>query len=332
MKRFVVVLLVIAVAGFVACQKQNPLPPAEKQDATNAVYKIPAEMQAKMEVFQSKKQAQADKYKKLARLNAAKTKGTAAKLSVPSLAFPTIQSAVDAASWGDKIEVAAGFYTEDVYITTPGLRLTAQNAGLTQISGGIHVWFTSWVLVEGFAIVDGGPYGSGIDIWVADHVQASHNTVHGTFYGVWIGVSENCVVKENPQLDNNTVGYYATSAHNNLIKGNNMRWNEWDGVLTFYSHNNSYKTNVCANNNHSGFVIIAGDYNTGDNNICRDNAWDGFVLADVANDNYFTECESYNQGCGVYLDALTYDNTFRKFVAVGNDDVVCDTGEGNFVD
>ncbi len=333
MKRFTIVFPVFIIAGFVACQKQNPLPPAEEQQVSvEVVYQLPIKMQAKMDEFYSKKLVQAEKYKKMALHKTNKTRGIAAKLSVPSTTYPTIQSAVDAAFPGDKIEVAAGIYSENVFITTPGIRLTAQNAGLTQIYGGIHIWHTSRVQVQGFAVINGGPYGSGIDIWNADRVRVSHNTVHGAFYGIWLGVAENCVVKNNLQLDNNTVGYYSTAAHNNLIKGNRMRWNDWDGVLTFHSHGNSFKTNICDDNNHSGFVIIAGDYNTGDNNSCTANAWDGFVLADKANNNYFSKCAAYDQGCGVYMSAETHDNTFRKFVAIGNDAVVCDNGEGNYVD
>lgn len=53
---------------------------------------------------------------------------TAGTLKVPSSAFPTIQSAVDAANSGDTVEVAEGIYRETVVVTLSGITLDADGA------------------------------------------------------------------------------------------------------------------------------------------------------------------------------------------------------------
>src|SRR5207249_1853258 len=53
--------------------------------------------------------------------------------SVPSLSYPTIQSAVDASAPGDTISIAAGTYAEQVTIMVSDLTVTGAGAGSTVI-------------------------------------------------------------------------------------------------------------------------------------------------------------------------------------------------------
>ena len=69
--------------------------------------------------------------------------------------FCDIQPAVNAASRGDRIEVAQGIYTENVRITTANIRLRGEDATLdgTGLGGiGIHVLNTRGVEIRGFIV------------------------------------------------------------------------------------------------------------------------------------------------------------------------------------
>jgi pectin methylesterase-like acyl-CoA thioesterase len=48
---------------------------------------------------------------------------SAATLNVPSVSYPTIQSALSAAASGDTVKVASGVYSEDVILGTSGVTL-----------------------------------------------------------------------------------------------------------------------------------------------------------------------------------------------------------------
>ena len=81
----------------------------------------------------------------------------AAILDVPSVSYPTIQSAVNAAGPGDTINVAAGTYNENVFIPTgkDGLQIIGHSNADTFITGGITAFDCfSQVTINGFDISD----------------------------------------------------------------------------------------------------------------------------------------------------------------------------------
>lgn len=54
---------------------------------------------------------------------------------VPSLLYPTIQSAIDASVDGDVIDIGPGTYLESLLVSSKGLTLRGQGAGVTSIDG-----------------------------------------------------------------------------------------------------------------------------------------------------------------------------------------------------
>ena len=98
--------------------------------------------------------------------------------------YPTIQAAVDAASPGDHIRVAAGVYMENVQITTSDLRLEASNRvvidGTGLLGPGVRIAGTaaqplSGVELAGFEIRD---FEQGIVVEQAVAVMIHRNYIH----------------------------------------------------------------------------------------------------------------------------------------------------------
>ena len=94
---------------------------------------------------------------------------TAATLTVgPGQAYTTIQSAINAASAGDTINVKAGLYTEDLDIDKNNLALKSiDGPGLAEIQGVakadvITVGSGLGVTIDGFRILPGGFANTGI--------------------------------------------------------------------------------------------------------------------------------------------------------------------------
>ena len=105
-------------------------------------------------------------------------------LQVPA-DYPTIQAAVNAASEGDTITVAAGVYQENVVVTTSDLHLQATNGVVLdgEALGGIGIFVhgtsatarITGVEVSGFEIRN---FTDGLVVQFATGVQLHHNDVH----------------------------------------------------------------------------------------------------------------------------------------------------------
>ncbi len=190
-------------------------------------------------------------------------------LQVPG-EYPTIQAAVEAASPGDQIRVAAGVYNERVSITTSGLRLQASNGvvidgtGLDGTSPGVSISGAEnaplvGVELAGFEIRN---FPQGIVVVQAVELSIHRNDIH---HNAGVGVELLTVrlskVSQNAVYSNGGHGLYLRlgSAHN-TVRAN--RFNE-NGVSV-------------AGQKGSGIVVtgpLSNDNELLENEVIGNNGW-----------------------------------------------------------
>ena len=117
-------------------------------------------------------------------LSAAGLRGAGGQVRHVPRDYPTIQSAVAAAEAGDTVLVAAGIYTENVVVSTSGLRLLGSGdvaldgTGLSGI--GIHVLGAAAAPVTAVEVLnfEVRNFERGIIVQSADEARVLHNYVH----------------------------------------------------------------------------------------------------------------------------------------------------------
>jgi parallel beta-helix repeat protein len=183
--------------------------------------------------------------------------------------YATIQAAVNAASPGDIIRVAAGVYNENVVIATSGLRLHASSgavidgAGLT--GSGIHVLGTAAqpvadVEVSGFEVRD---FQRGIVVQLATGALILGNDVHDNIK--WPGAAGaldqalgiDLVTANSSEVSENFV-------HNNGARGISIRVGSTNNVLRA---NRIYENGTLLKTDMSGVGVMVTGAGTNDNEI-----------------------------------------------------------------
>lgn len=177
--------------------------------------------------------------------------GSGAVRAVPA-GYPTIQSAVNAASEGDTIAIAGGTYNESVLVKTPGLRIHGADRNATVLDGrsvkevGIEVE-ADRVVVENLTAhnyrLHGVRWNEVTGFW-GRYITSYNNGLYGIFAfgsrcgqfdhsftsgnadsGFYIGECFPCdAVIQNVNAERNALGYSGTNAGGNLTIRNSV-WN-----------------------------------------------------------------------------------------------------------
>ena len=214
---------------------------------------------------------------------AAPATGTMEVLHVPS-DYPTIQAAVNAASKGDMIQVAAGVYNENVVISKSGLRLHAAAGAVLDGTGltgfGIYVKGTSAapatdVEISGFEVEK---FNSGIVLELGSQVLVHHNDIHdntsknpslplGEATGIDLRTTDHSEVSENFLHHNGARGIYLrVGSNHNMIRVNRVEDNGFQyadtvrigigiGVTGNLTNDNRVEENDLNNNNGWGIQL-----------------------------------------------------------------------------
>jgi hypothetical protein len=162
-------------------------------------------------------------------------------LNVPSR-FPTIQQAINAASKGDVIQIAAGTYNETLTVDGKSLTLAGNGSGSTIISGAtkegtvsvITIDHSSEVTIKNLAVQNGAK-----GIYATNHSHIEINQV----------IVKTCGIK-GVEIDNNSNASFTNSSMTN---------NEGDGIAVGRNSNVMLNGNVSlTGNGRCGLFMILG--------------------------------------------------------------------------
>ncbi len=159
--------------------------------------------------------------------------GTRGTITVPGN-YPTIQKAIDNATAGDTINVAAGTYDESV-VVSKALNINGAGWETTTINGtgtgdAVHV-SADWVNISGFTITNGGGVvgDAGIEI-AGDNCRIENNNVSdNNLDGIYPYAGHSCIIQNNTCKDNR-YGMWIRSSTDNLIENNTLEDNSGFGI------------------------------------------------------------------------------------------------------
>lgn len=241
--------------------------------------------------------------------------------------FPTIQTAVDAASPGDTIIVSPGIYSENLTITTPDILLKGSRAILdgAPIGGngiGLHVLGTAdapitGVEIRGFVVQN---FERGIVLEHAAYSTVTQNETH-----------HNTDKDPSDGLFNNADGIVLNAANNNTISRNYTHHNGHNGMFLIQgSSGNKVQGNLATDNGAQtgeaiqgcGIQIARGANN--DNQIVHNktlrNAW-GIQIGPVGEStgNLIAHNQSHgHMRAGIAILGPAHDNIVQYNNATGN--------------
>lgn len=163
--------------------------------------------------------------------------------------YTSIQTAINAASNGDTILVAAGIYNENV-IVNKSVNLTGAGADVTIVKASgpdSNVFFVSTqngVNISGFTVTGGTGgihplYSAGIILSRTNNTNVSNNNVSNNFYGIYLFSAINTNLSNN-HVNSNNYGIYIMLSSKNIITNNTIASNNIYGLSCGYSNNTIY--------------------------------------------------------------------------------------------
>lgn len=160
----------------------------------------------------------------------------------------TIQSAIDAAGFGDTVYVYNGKYDESL-IVNKTINLIGEDRNKTIINGtstGDVVYINvSGVVISGFTINNSGIYhwDAGIEIFNAGNCSIENNNISlNGHYGILLNRSSYCSIENNNISSNNDSGIYIIQGSNNTLANNELDSNNI--YLSYSSYNTIISNDV----------------------------------------------------------------------------------------
>lgn len=242
--------------------------------------------------------------------------------------YPTIQEAINNADDGDLIYVRSGVYYENVVVNKT-VSLLGENRNSTIIDGGgngtvVIIENAINITLNGFTIRDSGTKidnrtmfpSCGVFVW-ADNARILNNCVIENYVGVYLGCSQNDVLRNNDIRDNvynfgvdrygfhhdidssNTVngkpifylvnqacmkvppnaGYVAAIDCQEVVAKNLILTNNWNGILFAHTDDSTIE-NVTVASNYYGVCLSGSSYDFLQNNNLTHNRYNFGVHGD----------------------------------------------------
>jgi parallel beta-helix repeat protein len=183
--------------------------------------------------------------------------------------YTTIQSAIDAAGWGDTIFVYSGTYYEDIEVNE-SVSLVGEDRDITTIEGGTYPAVVNVtaddVSVSGFRIVYNGPerWIRGLLFKSVERCSVTNNNISSNQgFGIQFAQSQNNTIHNNI-VSRSTEGIEMTQSNHNVLT-NNTIMNLRDGITLTYSTDNILSNNIMSNND-VGISIYYSTYSILTNN------------------------------------------------------------------
>ncbi len=217
--------------------------------------------------------------------------------------YPTIQSAIDNASVGDRIEVIAGTYFEHLKINKT-ISLVGENRLTTIIDGGgtgalVNISANS-VNISGFTIRDWGLF------WMN--------------YGILLNNVNNSVIKDNILFSSSQKGIYLINSNQNIIEFNRVT-DVYSGIDLESSSNNSIGFNDVWRNDYGIWMWNSCKNNDVYYNNISDSTWQALRLSWKAENNTVHENNLTNSGeDGLFISVdAKYNEVYNNNITENND-------------
>ena len=205
---------------------------------------------------------------------------------VPTLEYPTIQAAVDAANPEDIIQVASGIYYEHV-VVNKSLTIVGENKSATIIDGngtGIVVRIRApYVEIRGFTVQNAGDSpNSSIHLGGCVRNTIRDNIIRNSAYGITLFNSNNSIIVGNRIMNNSWAGIHIRDSSDNIISYNTIINNLVGVVVTSETSlfNSFYHNNFIDNNDHASSFAPTTTWDNG----AEGNYWDDYMGEDLDED------------------------------------------------
>jgi parallel beta-helix repeat protein len=201
--------------------------------------------------------------------------------------YSSIQTAINASSNGDTIQVQSGIYYENVLIIK---QLTLSGIGMPVVdangSGSAITLAADGIILEGFTATGGGyrPE-AGIKVTSNNNMIRGNIANSNNWEGIDLWSSSNNTLRDN-NASNNDYGIWLSSSSNNTLSGNNVNSNNYDGIWLFSSHNNTLRDNNAISNNNEGIWLWSSSDNTLSGNLASNNVY-GIYLSSSSNNKIY---------------------------------------------
>jgi len=207
-------------------------------------------------------------------------------IRVPS-DYPTIQGAINGAHEGDTIEVASGFYQENLHINKTLTLIGNNQSTVLDGKGGTAIEANATtVSISGFKITNAT---TGI---LLNHCQLSfvtENSVNQCNTGIWLYGSDNSTVSDNTVVDCDLFGILLCGhSGEDLVTGNTLKDNG-NGVGVSGPNSRIYHNNFINNQNQTAIIDSF------------PNAWDNTYEGNYWSDYNGTGFDNYGIGDSPYI-------------------------------
>ena len=241
----------------------------------------------------------------------------AATLTVgPGETYTTIQSAINAASPGDTIEVQSGTYNEHVVVnkqlTLRGVGSPVVNAGG---SGDAITISADGCTLEGFVAKGSGAYpGAGIKATSSGNTLSGNTANGNSGNGIYLSSSSSNTVSGNTATGNSYFGIYLESSSGNNISDNTATSNTFCGIYLESSSSNTISGNTATDNTY-GIYLESSSSNTISGNTATDNTYGIYLFS--SSSNTISDNTAGNNRDGIFL-SYSSSNTISGNTATDN--------------